>query len=187
MRNRKMRNRKMTLSDLRVRFLRNSLLEEQAFLFVFEIFHLKKLLAESNLGLAHNDFVSLLHAETIFELCIILDNVIRKKNPAKGQYIDHLAFLSSMMSLNLTKDRLGKINGCFKNDFPKKLTDLLRSQYTSPDGANIQGIEEDLVITYGLRNFGAHEIQNQPEISNNLEAIVQRCMNSIFFTITSLY
>jgi hypothetical protein len=186
MRNRKMRNRKMTLSDLRVRFLRNSLLEEQAFLFVFEIFHLK-LLAESNLGLAHNDFVSLLHAETIFELCIILDNVIRKKNPAKGQYIDHLAFLSSMMSLNLTKDRLGKINGCFKNDFPKKLTDLLRSQYTSPDGANIQGIEEDLVITYGLRNFGAHEIQNQPEISNNLEAIVQRCMNSIFFTITSLY
>jgi hypothetical protein len=39
----------------------------------------------------------------------------------------------------------------------------------------------------GFRNFGAHKVENQPMIHQNLHRVVQRCVNTIFFTIESLH
>jgi hypothetical protein len=67
----KNRRGKLTLADLKSRLLQNSQLEEQAFLFVFELFQVKKLLAENNMGFTRNVYGSLLLAETIFNICLI--------------------------------------------------------------------------------------------------------------------
>jgi hypothetical protein len=183
------RNRagKLTLLDLRSRLLQNSRLEEQAFLFVFELFQVKKLLAVNNMKLTYNDYGSLLLAETMFNICLILDNLLEEKNPAQWKYSDHLSFISNKMSLKLDQSNIGQINASFKTNFSRTLEDLLRSQYTVGSGSNLNFVEEDLAITYGFRNFGAHKIENQPVIYQNLQAIVQRCLNAIFFVIESLY
>ena len=91
------------------------------------------------------------------------------------------------MSLNLDQTSLGQINTSFKTHFPKTLDDLLRSQYMFGSGLILSPIEEDLAITYGFRNFGAHKIEKQPVIYQNLQTIAQRCLNVIFFVIESLY
>lgn len=181
--NRKNRGGKLTLVDLKSRLLQNSQLEELAFLFVYELFQVKKLLAENDLGLTHNDYGSLLLAETMFNICLILDNLFKKKNPSQWRYSDHLTFISHKKSLNLTQSKLGQINTSFKTHFSKTLDDLLKSRYT----ITLYPIEEDLAITYGFRNFGAHKIEKQPVIYQNLQSIVQRCLNAIFFAIESLY
>ena len=150
----KNRGGKLTLADLKSRLLENYQLEEQAFLFVFELFQVKKLLAENNMGFTYNDYGSLLLAETMFNICLILDNLLMKKNPTQWKYINHLIFISRKMSLSLDQINLGQINDSFKTHFSRALDDLLRSQYAFGSGLILKPIEEDLAITYGLRNFG---------------------------------
>jgi hypothetical protein len=181
------RGGKLTLANLKTRLLQNSQSEEQAFLFVFELFQAKKLLAENNMRLTYNDFGSLLLAETMFNICLILDNLLKEKNPAQWRYSDHLTLISHKMSLNLDQTNIRQINNSFKTDFAKTLGDILRSQYTFGSGMILKPIEEDLAVTYGFRNFGAHKIEKQPVIYQNLQTIVQRCLNAIFFAIESLY
>jgi hypothetical protein len=183
----KNRSGKLTLADLKSRLLQKSLSEEQAFLFVFELFQVKKLLAVNNMKLTYNDYGSLLLTETMFNICIILDNLIKEKNPAQWKYSEHLSFISQKMSLNLGQANIVQINVSFKTNFSRTLENLLSSQYTLASGLKLNPIEEDLAITYGVRNFGAHKIENQPVIYQNLQTIVERCLNAIFFTIESLY
>lgn len=183
----KNRGGKLTLADLKTRLLHNSHSEELAFLFVYELFQVKKLLAENNMGFTYNDYGSLLLAETMFNCCLILDNLLKEKNPGQWRYSDHLAFISHKMSLNLDQTNIRQINTSFKTDFAKTLGDILRSQYTFRSGMILKPIEEDFAVTYGFRNFGAHKIEKQPVIYQNLQTIVQRCLNAIFFAIESLY
>ncbi len=117
----KNRGGKMTFADLKSRLLQNSQSEELAFLFVFELFQVKKLLAEKNMGLTYNDFGSLLLAETIFNICLIVENLLKQKNPAQWRYSDHLSFISQRMSLNLDWTNIGQINDSFKTHFSKTL------------------------------------------------------------------
>lgn len=183
----KNRGGKLSLVDLKSKLLQNYQLEEQAFLFVFELFQVKKLLAETNMGLTYNDYGSLLLTETMFNVCLILDNLLKKRNPTQWRYSDHLNFISHKLSLNLNQTNIGQINTAFKTHFSKTLGDLLRSQYTFGSGLILRPIEEDLAITYGLRNFGAHNIEKQPLIYQNLQGIVKRCLYAIFFAVESLY
>lgn len=69
----------LTLPDFKSKFLEESTLQEVVFYFIFELFRLKKLLEEINQRLTQNVFSSLLQANTIFTLCLIIDNVIKQK------------------------------------------------------------------------------------------------------------
>lgn len=114
---RKNRGGKLALADLKSTLLQNCQLEEQAFLFVFELFQVKKLLAENNMEFTNNVYGSLLLAEAIFNICLTSDNLLKQKNRAQWRYSDHLSFISHKMSLNLDQTNLGQINTSFKTDF----------------------------------------------------------------------
>ncbi|MGB2728941.1 MAG: hypothetical protein WBD09_10795 [Halobacteriota archaeon] len=177
----------LTLPDLKSKFLEESALQEVVFYFVFESFRLKKLLTEIDRRLIQNVFSSLLQANTIFALCLIADNVIKQKNSTQWKFLDHLKVLSSKSSLSLDDQKIGELNGTFKNNFSGALQSLLSSQYHFQDGTAPQPIEEDLAITYGFRNFGAHKIEDQPVIYQNINEISGRILNALFFSIEKLY
>jgi len=177
----------LTLSGFKSKFLEESTLQEVVFYFIFELFRLKKLLEEINQRLTQNVFSSLLQANTIFTLCLIIDNVIKQKNPNQWKFSEHLKFLSSRFSLNLNDQKIGELNGAFTNNFSNTLQKLLSSQYQFQDGTTPQPIEEDLAITYGFRNFGAHKVEDQPVVYQNFDEISRRILNALFFSIEKLY
>lgn len=179
----------LTFADFQSKFLRDPNLQEAVFDFVFTTFRLKKLLVEIDQKLTQNVFSSLLQANVIFDLCLIVDAIIRNKNPDpdKWRFIDQLAFLSSQSSLSLDTKKLGELNKDFDSDFSNALQKLLNSNYKFGDGSSLQQIEEDLGITYGFRNFGAHRIEAQPIIYEKFEEISQRIVNALFFSIEKLY
>jgi len=177
----------LTLSAFKSKFLEDSELQEEVFYFVFEAFQLKKILTEIDKKLKENVFSSLLQANIIFDFCLIVDNVLKQKNPNQWKFTDHLKFLSSKSSLNLNDQKIGELNNSFQNDFSNVLQNLLSSLYYFQDGTTPQPIEEDFSITYGFRNFGAHKIENQPVIHQNFDAIAERILNALFFTIEKLY
>lgn len=119
----------LTLSDMGSKFLKQTNLEEEVFYLVFTLFRLDSLLNGIDGRLERNLFASLLESNSMFTLCLILDAVIKYKNPTEWKFIDHLAFPSAKSSLTLSKDRLGKINGDFETDFQKTLESLLDSTY----------------------------------------------------------
>jgi hypothetical protein len=184
----------LTLPDFKSKFLENSPLQEVVFYFVFTIFRLKKLIEGIDQRLKENAFSTLLQANTLLDFCLIVENVMKKQINKPTMY-ELLIQLSNQLSLNLHKGsggsgdkNLGKLNTDFKGDnFGKTLEQLLSSQYRFQDGTALQSIEEDLAITYGFRNFGAHEIENQPVVYENFDEISKRILNALFFSVEKLY
>jgi len=177
----------LSLSHFKSKFLENSALQEVVFYFIFELFRLKKLLGEVDQRLTQNLFSSLLQANAIFTFCLVIDNVIKQKNPNQWKFSEHLKFLSSRSSLNLNEQKIGELNSAFKKNFSNTLQKLLSSQYQFQDETIPRPIEEDLAITYGFRNFGAHKVEDQPIIYRNFDEISRRILNALFFSVEKLY
>ncbi len=131
----------------------------------------------------------MMHAKLLFDLSVITDKVVEYKNPRKGQklsFADELILLSvppiSLMSFNVG-NKIGTLNHSFGTDFSGTLKTLLKRTYSTP----LSEIENDFAITYGIRNFGAHKIENQPYLYNNMPKIAQSILNSMFYTVDKVY
>ncbi len=179
----------LTLMDFKSKFLADTGLQETIFYFVFTTFRLERLLKESGSTPTESVFGSLLEANTLFDLCLIIDGAIKaKNNTAKRKYFsDQVKFLSSQAALSLNAGKVGKLGQDFQSDFSKTLSKLLTSDYVYEDGTNPRPIEEDLAIAYGFRNFGAHRIEDQPVVYQNFADIVQRILNALFFAVEELF
>jgi len=153
------------------------------------LFKLRKLILETNKIYKKNVFSSLLHAKLLFDLSMLAEKAIEHKNPRKGQKLtfnDELLFLSTaptgLLSFN-TGNKIGTLNSDFGNDFAGTLYDLLNKTHH----LYLSNIENDFAIAYGIRNFGAHKIENEPVLYNRILELVQSILNTLFFTIEKLY
>jgi len=183
------RNGRITMSELRERFLRNSHLVEQVILFVFELFYLKKLLSENKQGLTHNVYRSMLLVQSIFTFSLLIDNIIKNKynnpDPHKQQFIDLLIYLSEKANLKLDKSKLLKVKKMFTDDPTQTVEDLVNS--CSILRTKIQPLEEDMALSYCFRNAAAHKIGNRPYIHVDFNNIVDRLFNLFFLAVETLY
>ena len=131
---------------------------EQVFLFIFELFHVKKLLSENRQGLTQNVYGSMLMTQSIFTLSLLIENLIKQKynnlDPHKQQFIDLLVFLSQKAGLKIDKAKLQEFNNKYKNDFQSTLDDLINSRPMFRNN-KLQPIEEDIAIIYSFRNSAA--------------------------------
>jgi hypothetical protein len=184
------RNGKLTMAEFKVKFLQNPGLIELVFLFVFELFHVKKLLSENLQGLTQNIYGSMLMVQSIFTFSLLIDNIIKNKyiiqDPNKQQrFMDLLIFLSGKANLNLDKSKMQDINRMSTHDFHHTLDYLLNSHPLFK--TKLQVIEEDIAISYGFRNTAAHKIRDRPYIHLNFNEIVDRLFNVFFLAVEKLY
>ena len=184
----KQRSGGLTINQFKAKFLECPDLEEEVFLFVFLLFKLKKLIQETAQRLKQNTFSSLIHLKTLFDLCLVLEKAIEYKNPAskkpnsKLTFANELKFLSKKTSLTLDQSKIGILNKDFK-DFNKTLQNIMLGTYP----IQLSNIERDLTIAYGIRNFAAHRLEDQPVLYEEMEDLSQSLLNDLFFTIERLY
>jgi hypothetical protein len=185
------RNGKLTMAEFKVKFLQNPGLIELAFLFAFELFHVKKLLSENLQGLTQNIYGSMLMVQSIFTFSLLIDNIIKNKyniqdpNKQQQQFMDLLIFLSGKANLKLDKSKMQEINKMSTRDFDQTLDYLLNSHPVFKP--KLQAIEEDISIIYGFRNSAAHKIRDRPYIHGNFNEIVNRLFNVFFLAVEKLY
>lgn len=185
------RNGKLTMAEFKVKFLQNPGLIELVFLFVFELFHVKKLLSENLQGLTQNIYGSMLIVQSIFTFSLLIDNIIKNKyiiqdpNKQQQQFMDLLIFLSGKANLKLDKSKMQKINKMSTRDFDQTLDYLLNSHPVFK--TKLQAIEEDISISYSFRNSAAHKIKDHPYIHGNFNEIVNRLFNAFFLAVEKLY
>ena len=128
-----------------------------------------------------NTISSLLYIETIFDLCRVLEFIIKNTTRQKDNFLQDIMDFSHRYKSNTL---LGNFNyrDFHTNNFMNTLQDILNSSYLI-DGSIPDNLESDILITYGFRNFGAHRIEEHSLIVNNFDKIIRSIMNTIFLAI----
>ncbi|MFQ5817749.1 MAG: hypothetical protein ACE5H2_07330 [Terriglobia bacterium] len=182
---RKDRSHNLTLEDLRNKFLANADLRPAALFFVYLIHKLYAFDRRANEGLASSDFAGLLELDFLFGLCLVTDELVKKKHHlAKASFIQLAEHLSTSAGCSLNNAMLGKINKEVLNDFGKAVSNLLQGSIC---GFSLQPMEADIALSYGIRNRGAHNIEGHKIVYSNFAQITQRVLNALFLSIETLY
>jgi hypothetical protein len=184
------RNGVLSLDQLKSEFLDNKGLIDETFLLVYHLFHIKKLISESNQGLTQNTYGSILMMQIIFTFILVIDNVIKKKykskDPHKQNLVHILEYLSKESNLTMDIGKLKEIGNRASKDLQSVLKDLLNSKPIFKN-SKLKGIENDIGIVYALRNPAADKIRDRPFIHQNFKQIVDRLFNVFFLVVEKLY
>lgn len=184
------RNGALSLAQLKSEFLDNKDLIDKTFLLVYHLFHIKKLISESNQGLTQNTYGSILMMQIIFTFILVIDNVITKKykskDPHKQDLVHILEYLSKESNLTVDMGKLREIGYRACKDLQSVLIDLLNSKPIFKN-SKLKEIENDIGIVYALRNPAAHKIRDRPFIHQNFKQIVDRLFNVFFLVVEKLY
>lgn len=183
----------LLLNDFKSMFLENiGDFKDVIFHFVYVLFQTKRLEIDVDRSWRINTFGSLLEATILFDICLVIESLLKNKdttNYRQGQlpyFSNRIYFLSRECNLSLRSHRLQQIKNDAQ-DFRNTVENLLNSTYTMSSGHSLLPIEEDIAISYILRNFGAHTLQGQRIIYENFESLIQRVFNVLFFVIEKLY
>ena len=184
------RNGTLSLDQLKSEFLDNMDLMDETFLFVYHLFHIKKLLSESKQGLTQNTYGSILMMQVILIFILVIDNTIKKKyknkDPHRQDLVHRIEYLSKESNLIIDISKLREIGNRASNDLQSVLIDLLSSKPIFKN-SRLEEIENDIGIVYALRNPATHKICDKPFIHQNFQLIVDRLFNVFFLAIEKLY
>ena len=180
----KSRGGALTLIDFRDKFLKNGDLREEVFRYIYYITKMKNLLRVP-LFLRNNEFSSLQITKLYFDLCLISEKVIAYKNPdtSAWRFVDQVKYLIDEGHLSHSTTERSTIRDDFNADFTNTLNEILTKTYS----LTLNEIDEDYLLTYTLRNFAAHNIEQQLILNTTIEELSQRLQNSLFFTIEKLF
>lgn len=180
------RSRTFKYDDFETKFLKNNKIDnDMKFHFNLNLFKLEKIINKNPPIYGKNTISSLIYLQIIFDLCRVLDLVINKNQNLKQSMIDFAQKYNrdsnQKRALEAIKSRTPKDDFNTKN-FITTLKSLQKTGYIinkyTPDE-----MEKDILIFYGFRNLGAHEIIADDTIVQNFQDLVQRILNSIFLAV----
>ena len=177
----------LDINNLRKKLLQNPRYIDESFLFVYSIFKYHKYVNDIEPKYRQNPLASYIETDLLFDLCKLCDVVLRKLYPPRAKDRDTLPEKYSY----LCEDGTVKLN-LRKDDFIQANTDmysvstidlLLENNYKFPNVKKPTGIESDLALAYGLRNFSAHRIEENQIIYQKYEKITKHILNAFFFIV----
>lgn len=175
----------LTLDQFKTRLLECATLREKVFNFVYLLFKLEKV-SRTDRRLLENELSSLLNLGLLFNLCVVIEKTIEHKKTSPGElrfYSDKIKHLISRTSLTLTNDEVGTVSREF-DSFGSTMSAILSGTYHI---ISKTPIEADLMVSLGIRNHGAHELENQPIMYQNWDDLSQRVLNVLFFTVEKIF
>lgn len=187
----------LNISQLRTKLLEDDDFKEESFYFVYCIFKLEKVITNINKNLKENILASYISTALIFELCKLAEVLLKRRYPEdtikrvypnKADFIHYIDYFckDSSINLNLRQGNIGYLNGELKNSstFSSTIDGLVQHSYAHKNFVSSpKPIECAIALTYCLRNFGGHKIEDQRILSNKFENIVTSILNFIFFVI----
>lgn len=180
------RGKTLTLNELKTKLLENPNLREEVFRFVYFLSIIRRFLVTPQF-FRLNEFSSLQIAKHLFDICLISEKIIEEKHPQKGvqelYFSNQLSYLRRRQKITQTADNRRTIRQDFGANFDQTLTQLLNNTHPT----NLPSIDNDYMIAYYLRNFGAHNIINRTILNGHISELVQRILNTIFYTVEEIY
>lgn len=179
-------SRTLGIDEIRRRFLSNPPSRDTVFLFVYTLAKLSNVRSIPSYALESN-FAGQFEMNLLFDMSLVIDSAIKAKNSTQWRFQDHAAFLANKAGIGLGKDKLDEINDNFKNNFDQTLKRILSCTFTFNDKTSLNGLAGDLAVTYGLRNYAAHNVTSVSTIWKEFEVIQQKLFDTLFLAIETLY
>jgi len=133
-----------------------------------------------------NNFSGQIELNLLFDMTLVIDGLIKNKNPSKWKFIDHAAFLNKKRKLGMNKGRLQKINTMQKMDFDNTLKNLIDNNCYI-DSYKVDGLQKDLSVAYCIRNRGAHDLSASSILWSKFFDIEESLFNVLFWVVDDLY
>jgi len=185
----------LSIADVDQKFLRNSSLEDSVFWFVHLLQYLEQRssikASLTHLNVYKNDFARLSNLERIFTLCLVVDEVLRLtfgQSYFGGNVITMARsknWVRSSLALRTLTDSIGITQQ--RNTLDPDV--WLPSGLASPWMFNRQPLDvrlQCLLIAYGLRNYGGHNLRGQNSLSHRFDEVIERLMFGLFVGIEEL-
>ena len=178
-------------------------LEQLGHFFVYTLESIRKYLAQMQ-TLPDNDFYRMKNTRDIFNLCLITDKIIESKYiasfrnhvPKRDMYMsDGVVLLFEdkqwVTSLTPNQKKNPKKNLKISPRLPKDPKDLIDKLFLNPISftCNNRAVNIEMrfvLLAYGLRNIGAHEIEKQDVFVSEYKKIIKWLIFSIFVAVSSL-
>jgi hypothetical protein len=186
---RKRTSSSMGLTDFEGKFLSNTNLEFQEFLFVYLLFELMKQENSWNPTVS-NDFAKMRNRTVLFDLCLVIDEVLRNKYPPadyirEGVYnvsknkgwvvVDKDAYqVNSNLNPKVSGDTAPK---------PDIVVPALLDLSLTYKGKPVKEEMSWLLLAWHLRNYAAHDLTPQAVLVQRYDEIIQALMNALFTTL----
>lgn len=166
------------------KFLQKQEIEEVKFFFVYNLFVMRNHDNIDHKNLRNNDFSKLRNVDVIFNLCLIIDEVMKKKTNEKYIRESVKKICRDYLNEQNAKDIFESLN--FENNFENAVNTCLSMNY-SYDTRNISKEVLILLLVWGLRNFGGHRIEVKQLFVIEYESIMEKLMSALFITLEKLY
>jgi hypothetical protein len=175
--------------EFKKNFLEQSKILSLIVYFVYLLFKFYQIEMDIDQELKKSNFASLLESNLLFDLCVVIECAIKEKsNLPKPSYGQLLPEFSQKTGLSITTDEVKELSKRFRNDFDKTAGELLQSSFTfCGTPRKPLPIEEDLALSYGIRNLVAHNVKSISLICENFQTVLQRLFNVLFFCVEKLY
>lgn len=176
------RSGNLSYQQLRTKLLDNRSLDEDIrFYFVYgviRIWHLRRL-HKSQLG--DEIIAPMVFSNALFDILLVIDELLKKwDNPtlSRRYFSDHYDKLARQEGWNLLTNL--DVNRKRDADFGVWLNELLLGTYQNTSGIQVQRLEADFILSYGLRNFSAHTLKSQEIMWENYTLVVQSIFSCLF-------
>lgn len=175
----------LTLEDLSSDFLKKPSCMEAAFLLAYVS---ARLLALRQIPDYARDsvFIAQLELNLLFDLTLVVDANVKRHNVNETRFIKHMELLAAKAGLQLNQSKLGQANGHFRADFDAALRDVLGGTFAFKDGSQPSGLERSAIVTYGIRNRGAHNVASAAAVADCFTEILQAVFDTLFLTVEVL-
>jgi len=181
----------MQLRDFESRFLNNSDMELEMLFFVYVLLEMLKLEKSWSPGGEPNNFSRMKNMRVVFDLCLIIDEVLRKRH-SSATYISQGVY-------ELCKSR-GWVNNADRNsgDLNRSLTPNISGDNAPPPdvvvpallngtlnyrNAPVRSEMSWLLLAWHLRNYAAHDLTPQKVLAERYPEIAQALMNALFMSV----
>jgi hypothetical protein len=193
----------LTMDEVKHRFLDTPPNPETGFLFTYTLARLMNI-ARLPSTATTNQFAGQLEINLFFDITLVIEEVIKDRNPTKrqqngnkltfvhqGDYLlaeaGHPLNLLDATGQPLSSPQLRRINALFDNDFDATLLAALDGTLAVPPSPAFNRLQCDVALAYGIRNHAAHNTDAAPTIWNRFPEVQRAIFRVLFATIEHVY
>ncbi len=184
-------NGALTIDDLRTRFLQLDEFTEPAFSFVHQVSLAREAEVSFDRKLIHSNFGEMTLGTQLFQIALVTDETIgsRHTNPKEWHYFERLLYLSSKVAGTLgLRAMLEDVSRATQppNPVSPVLQAILDGAFPFRTKGQPNSIQKDFLVSYLLRNRGAHSLESQGPLTVSYPEVLQRSLNPLFGAVEAL-
>jgi hypothetical protein len=179
--------RSLDFKGFRTKFLSSAKNLDTLFLFAHSVARLMQIMKAPSYT-RQNPFAGQLGANVLFDIALVIDAAIKGKNAAGKLFSEHAGALLTAAGSTITVGHLtNHIQSALTTNFDSTLHGIVSGSFKLPGGVSLSPFERDVVLSYGIRNRGAHDVSSSAVIWQQFEEIERSLFNVLFGAVDYLY